>query len=150
MDAKLFILLCLLPFVYSRVNPSKRKIIVDKEHLKHDFLNIFGSWVDIFSDAEMDFRYFAAHDYDSNKKLDGLELFAALGHDSKHENETHSETHHTPSEDIEKQVDDIFQDHDGNNDGFLDYKEFLTVQRTYPDLAGERKSKDRKQETKEL
>ncbi|GIY60392.1 uncharacterized protein CDAR_103771 [Caerostris darwini] len=116
-------------------------IKVDKEHLKYDFLNIFGSWSAIFSDAEMDFRYFAAHDYDNNKKLDGLELFTALGHDAPHKNGSHTE-HQTP-EDIEKQVDDIFQDHDTNNDGFLNYKEFLSVQRTYDD---DRKGKPTTQE----
>ncbi|GFY76605.1 uncharacterized protein TNIN_184341 [Trichonephila inaurata madagascariensis] len=143
-------LLFCLPLISITVNASKWKLKIDKEHLKLDFLDIFGSWSTIFSDAEMDFRYFAAHDYDNNKKLDGLELFTALGHDSQHEDESQSEKDHSAPEDIEKQVDDIFQEHDSNNDGFLNYKEFLSVGRAYPDISGEKKSGDRKLTAQEL
>ncbi|KAG8192708.1 hypothetical protein JTE90_009731 [Oedothorax gibbosus] len=132
MDLVLLFILC-VPFAQGRVGTGK-KIIVDKEHLKHDFLSIFGTWATVFSDAEMDFRYFEAHDYDGNRKLDGLELFAALGHDSNHSHEDAGEEALVP-EDIEKLVDDIFEDHDNNNDGFLSYKEFLNVERNYLDIG---------------
>lgn len=36
---------------------------------------------------------FRAHDLDNNKKLDGLELFAALDHDLRHEAEITGEEH---------------------------------------------------------
>ncbi|GFV07720.1 hypothetical protein TNCV_4942221 [Trichonephila clavipes] len=49
-----------------------------------------------------------------------------------------------------EQVDDIFQEHDSNNDGFLNYKEFLSVGRAYPDISGEKKSGDRKPTAQEL
>ncbi|GFV07713.1 uncharacterized protein TNCV_4942151 [Trichonephila clavipes] len=107
------LLLC-LPLMSITVNASKWKLKIDKEHLKLDFLDIFGSWSTIFSDAEMDFRYFAAHDYDNNKKLDGLELFTALGHDSQHEDESQSEKDHTAPEDIETLNPHSAKNEDGN------------------------------------
>ncbi|XP_055940831.1 multiple coagulation factor deficiency protein 2 homolog isoform X1 [Argiope bruennichi] len=147
MDVTVVFFLC-LPLLCASLG-AKRILKLDRDHLKSDFLNIFGSWATIFSDAEMDFRYFAAHDYDNNKKLDGLELYTALGHDSRHDNESHVEDHSTP-EDIERQVDDIFEEHDTNNDGFLNYKEFLSVQRTYPDLTEDKKGGDRKPPSRDL
>ena len=33
-----------------------------------------------YSDEEMQFHYFKAHDYDDNNKLDGIELISALTH----------------------------------------------------------------------
>lgn len=35
---------------------------------------------DQYSEEEMQFHYFKAHDYDNNNKLDGLELISALTH----------------------------------------------------------------------
>ncbi|XP_015925288.2 multiple coagulation factor deficiency protein 2 homolog [Parasteatoda tepidariorum] len=133
-----FLILTCLPFSYAKINESKRKLKVDKEHLKFDFADIFGPLTALFTDDKMDFQYFAVHDYDSNNKLDGLELFIALGHESDHEHHD-SKTKEKQNEDIERQIDDIFQDHDRNDDGFLDFREFLSVQRDYPDLAGEGK-----------
>lgn len=134
---KVLLVFC-VPVIQGKLNASKRKLKVDREHLKFDFADIFAPLAAIFTDSEMDFRYFAAHDYDKNNKLDGLELFTALGHDSMHDHEK-NEKEELQSNDIERQVDDIFEDHDGNNDGFLDYKEFMTVQRFYPDISGGKK-----------
>ncbi|XP_054711829.1 multiple coagulation factor deficiency protein 2 homolog [Uloborus diversus] len=88
---------------------------------------------EIFSDTEMDFGYFAAHDYDQNKKLDGLELLKAFGHEDQHDTDV-SKNHSVFSEELENQVDDIFDEHDSDNDGFLSYKEFLSVQRFHTDV----------------
>lgn len=127
------VLFC-IPVILGKTPSTKKKIKVDKEHLKFDFTSIFGDLAAIFSDSEMDFRYFAAHDYDNNNKLDGLELYTALGHEINHNHSDVDNNEHSLS-DLERQVDDIFEDHDSNNDGFLDYKEFMSVQREYPDIA---------------
>ncbi|XP_015925292.1 multiple coagulation factor deficiency protein 2 homolog [Parasteatoda tepidariorum] len=126
----------LASFLLAEELNTETKIKVDKEHLEFDFAGIFGDVADIFSNFDIDFQYFALHDFDENQRLDGLELLVALIHHSDEE-ETNSVKEGNLLLSVEKQVDDIFKDHDTNNDGFLSYKEFMSVQRVYPDLSSD-------------
>jgi len=138
---------CVLLIASVESNILKKVLTIDKEHLKLDFGKLFGigSWTDMFSDAEMDFRYFVAHDRDNNKKLDGLELLMALEHDAKHEELAH-DGQPANLEELQMEVEAIFSDHDKDGDGYLNYKEFMTVHKTRPDISGERKVKKPNQE----
>lgn len=141
MGSRLWMIFLCVPTLVAANSIPRKKFTIDREHLKLDFLNLFGSWSDIFSDAEMDFRYFAAHDQDNNKKLDGLELLTALEHDAKHEAESH-DGEIMSTEDLEREVEAIISEHDQDEDGYLNYKEFLTVHKTHPDISGERKHRE--------
>ena len=76
----------------------------------------------------MKFHYFRLHDYDGNKKLDGLELMKALSH---YHNESGIEDKESTTEDaMAKTVDQILSYDDTNNDGYIDYPEYITSQKS--------------------
>lgn len=89
--------------------------------------------LDLESDESTRFHYFKLHDYDNNNKLDGLELYAAIAHYAEHhaeEEEAESEKQ-LPSmehEQISKLVDVVLEQDDMNDDGFVDYFEFVQAQ----------------------
>ncbi|RWS16379.1 hypothetical protein B4U79_10262, partial [Dinothrombium tinctorium] len=92
------------------------------------------------SDEELQFHYFAMHDYDNSRKLDGLEILRALTHNLHHED---SETPRAIHEGMDKQqktdfqneklkyyleetklVDEILKLYDQNDDGYISYDEY--------------------------
>lgn len=81
------------------------------------------------SEEEMEFHYFKLHDYDGNNKLDGLELGAAMTH--FHEGEGAARAHNIALDDDEMAslIDQILAEDDLNNDGYVDYYEFVHAQR---------------------
>jgi len=96
-----------------------------KEHLKEEI----GDVKEEMSDEDMQFHYFRLHDYDGNKKLDGLEIFKALSH---YHNETGiNDTASTAEENMAKTVDQILSYDDTNNDGYIDYPEYIKSQEEY-------------------
>ena len=101
-----------------------------KEHLKEEIGNVKEEEI---SDEDMQFHYFRLHDYDGNKKLDGLEIFKALSH---YHNETGiNDTASTAEENMAETVDQILSYDDTNNDGYIDYPEYIKSQE---DRAGKR------------
>ena len=106
-------------------------------------------------DAEaMEFHYFKLHDYDNNNKLDGLELAAAMTHyheDGEGSEETLrvrvsvcvcvcvcdcvyivcvcAQNIDISDDELSNLVDSILDDDDLNNDGYIDYYEFVQAQR---------------------
>ena len=93
-----------------------------KEHLKEEI----GDVKEEISDEDMQFHYFRLHDYDGNKKLDGLEIFKALSH---YHNETGiNDTASTAEENMAETVDQILSYDDTNNDGYIDYPEYIKSQ----------------------
>ena len=73
------------------------------------------------SDEELHFYYFTLHDYDQNKKLDGLEILYAI---NDHPNGTDEyPAHHTEEEGAEM-VDKVLRRMDQNSDGYIDYPEY--------------------------
>ncbi|ELT90233.1 hypothetical protein CAPTEDRAFT_154863 [Capitella teleta] len=83
-----------------------------------------------YSEEEMQFHYFKAHDYDNNNKLDGIELISALTHYHKEAEQKDEGEESSVMSDFElmEMVDDIMQQEDGNDDGYIDYVEFLRSQ----------------------
>jgi Ca2+-binding EF-hand superfamily protein len=79
----------------------------------------------------MEFHYFKLHDYDTNNKMDGLELGAAMTHyhdtDSGGEEKIHSID--ISDEELSNLIDSILRDDDLNVDGYIDYYEFVQAQR---------------------
>ena len=92
------------------------------------------------SDEATQFHYFKLHDYNNDNKLDGLELFSAINHYSQeHSNEGEGERDPIPQDQIEALVDTVLEQDDFNDDGFIDYFEFVKAQK-------ESKEKDDKNE----
>lgn len=85
------------------------------------------------SDEAMEFHYFKLHDYDGNNKLDGLELGAAMTH--FHEGNEEGKSQDVPMNDLElsKLVNQILKEDDLNDDGFVDYFEFIQAQKDKDD-----------------
>ncbi|RWS30883.1 multiple coagulation factor deficiency protein 2-like protein [Leptotrombidium deliense] len=73
------------------------------------------------TEEESQFYYFNLHDYDQNNKLDGLEVLLALQHDVPNQASA-STTSTTPAP---REVDDIMNNYDLNDDGYIEYDEFL-------------------------
>lgn len=89
-----------------------------KEHLKDETeIN-----VDALSDEDMHFYYFTLHDYDRNKKLDGLEMYHGFEH---HQIGTE---HSATEEEFAEMVDHVLNTSDLNSDGYIDYFEYIQLQ----------------------
>lgn len=86
--------------------------------------------LDLESEESTRFHYFKLHDYDNNNKLDGLELYAAIAHYTDgHEGEAEEGTASTlQHEQITQLVDIVLEQDDFNEDGFVDYYEFVKAQ----------------------
>lgn len=85
------------------------------------------------SDQELQFHYFKMHDADNNNKLDGCELIKSLIH--WHEQGHQDPNNPAPSgekifkdDELVQLIDPILNMDDGNNDGFIDYPEFVQAQ----------------------
>ncbi|PSN34358.1 hypothetical protein C0J52_07819 [Blattella germanica] len=85
------------------------------------------------SEQELQFHYFKMHDADNNNKLDGCELIKSLIH--WHEQGHQDPNNPAPSgekifkdDELVQLIDPILNMDDGNNDGFIDYPEFVQAQ----------------------
>lgn len=84
------------------------------------------------SEEATQFHYFKLHDYDNNNKLDGLELYAAIAHfehEGKPEEQDNPESIQLDESQLQHLVDTILEQDDANDDGFVDYYEFVQAQR---------------------
>lgn len=78
------------------------------------------------SDEDLQFHYFRLHDYDGNKKLDGLELMQAM---SDYHNESGIQDERETSEEaMASTIDQILSYDDANDDGYIDYPEYIKSQ----------------------
>lgn len=74
-------------------------------------------------------QFFVMHDYDKNTKLDGLELLKSMTHNhhgddsAGHHDEEHDKEDSTDT--LVEFVDMILKDQDYNNDGYIDYPEYI-------------------------
>jgi Ca2+-binding EF-hand superfamily protein len=87
------------------------------------------------SEEELQFHYFKMHDNDNNNKLDGSELIKSLIHwhveESKHLGQNAPPTGTTKifaDAELSSMIDPIFGMDDKNQDGFIDYPEFVAAQ----------------------
>ena len=106
------------------------------------------------SEEELQFHYFKMHDNDNNNMLDGSELIKSLIHwhgkwfhvrlyltlffnlfqveESRHLGKNaspHGTTKIFTDTELEQMIDPILQMDDKNNDGFIDYPEFVAAQK---------------------
>ncbi|XP_012525242.1 multiple coagulation factor deficiency protein 2 homolog [Monomorium pharaonis] len=99
------------------------ELLHDTTHLKEDM----GSMADQLdfskmTEQEIEFHYFQIHDIDNNTKLDGLEILHALQH-TLHE---HDEDVLQSDQDwIIELIDKVLEEDDLNNDGYLEYVEYV-------------------------
>lgn len=102
----------------------------DREHVKEHYEGVVKMEEDNLSEEELQFHYFKQHDYDKNNMLDGIELISAVTHFHAGEGETAHRTQALPDKDIAEIIDTILKDEDRNQDGYIDYAEFIMSQRT--------------------
>ncbi|RLU26964.1 hypothetical protein DMN91_000763 [Ooceraea biroi] len=83
------------------------------------------------SDQELQFHYFKMHDADNNNKLDGCELIKSLIHWHEQGNTESGGTQSDKlfkDEELVQLIDPILGMDDANNDGYIDYPEFIRAQ----------------------
>ena len=100
-----------------------------REHLSEYYKDEDLDKLDLSTVEAAQFHYFKLHDTDGNKKLDGLELYAALDHFSDHHPQ-HDEREPVVFDhsQIVESVDRALEDGDLDEDGFIDYYEFIKGQ----------------------
>ncbi|XP_076344150.1 longistatin-like [Tachypleus tridentatus] len=95
-------------------------IVRDLDHIREDVSKVMKlQETGVISSNEALFYFFRMHDFDDNKKLDGLELVAAVRHSLDHSSEV---DHQTSIDELVTIVDSFFS-YDENSDGFLTYPE---------------------------
>jgi len=112
----------------------------DSHHLKEHLMEQMGmdeaTAIKYLNETSNEVQFFLMHDYDNNSKLDGLELFQGLSHHehSRDEGQGHSSTF--LEDELASFVDTILEDQDHNDDGYIDYPEFVTSLRHSPGHTG--------------
>ena len=109
------------------------KFAKDVSHIRQHLMEQYG-----FNDKQADqylkeydaqTQFFVLHDYDKNTKLDGLELLKSMTH--YHDDHDDAGGHHDHDEESDNTdtlvefVDMILKDQDYNNDGYIDYPEYI-------------------------
>ncbi|XP_052869529.1 nuclear transcription factor Y subunit beta isoform X1 [Anopheles cruzii] len=86
------------------------------------------------SEQELQFHYFKMHDSDNNNKLDGCELIKSLihWHEQGKAQENSGQPQHEEkifsNDELSALIDPILNSDDHNQDGFIDYPEFVHAQ----------------------
>ncbi|KFB46318.1 AGAP004631-PA-like protein [Anopheles sinensis] len=86
------------------------------------------------SEQELQFHYFKMHDSDNNNKLDGCELIKSLihWHEQGKAQENSGQPQHEEkifsNDELSALIDPILNSDDHNQDGFIDYPEFVRAQ----------------------
>ncbi|XP_064603737.1 multiple coagulation factor deficiency protein 2 homolog [Liolophura sinensis] len=111
-------------------SPGWREAAQNAEHIMEHLDGIMNKSTADMSEQELQFYYFKLHDYNNDNKLDGLELTKAITHfhaDDEDPNVVHQVKPFTDA-DITGIVDVILKDDDLNDDGLIEYVEFVTAQ----------------------
>ncbi|XP_051162781.1 G-box-binding factor isoform X2 [Leptopilina boulardi] len=84
------------------------------------------------TEQELQFHYFKMHDADNNNKLDGCELIKSLihwhEHGGKDPNMPEEGAKIFSDDELVQLIEPILQSDDRNQDGFIDYPEFIRAQ----------------------
>jgi len=118
-------------------------LVTDTEHMVDDLEWYTKSELETMNVDEKVFTWFAAHDWDADDHLDGLELVKALSHEHNYhhpqeenipeEDLVHDPAQHTDAAErqrfrrVEKIVDKILDEDDSNYDGLVSFPEFMTA-----------------------
>lgn len=116
--------------VASNVHSSRLKMdsasVDDRNHLKEHVDPDVD--VDSMSLEEVRFRYFKTHDTNGDNRLDGNEIIQAILHFQDEDGSIAPLQYSFTDDELELFVDPIFSKSDANDDGFLDYAEFMSLQ----------------------
>ncbi|XP_065653990.1 multiple coagulation factor deficiency protein 2 homolog isoform X1 [Hydra vulgaris] len=112
------------------------KFAKDLSHIKEHLMEQYGfdsNKADMYlKEYDAQTQYFIMHDYDKNRKLDGLELLKSMTHFHDHDEEHKSETPTVDNtETLVEFVDMILRDQDYNKDGYIDYPEYISYYSKY-------------------
>uniref|UniRef100_A0A914CK07 Multiple coagulation factor deficiency protein 2 n=1 Tax=Acrobeloides nanus TaxID=290746 RepID=A0A914CK07_9BILA len=118
------LVLCIGCVIGQDHNFADQKSVHDQAHIKQHL----DSKIDI-DEVKLDpekerFHYFSMHDLNQDNLIDGIEIAKAITH-------SHDEDSNTPTADdikIEQIVDSVLKNLDANNDGFIDYIEYVRNQ----------------------
>ncbi|XP_020627722.1 multiple coagulation factor deficiency protein 2 homolog [Orbicella faveolata] len=109
------------------------KVTHDRDHIKEHLKDEIDLTEDQMSDEDLMFHYFRLHDYDGNRKLDGLEIMHALSHYQNESGVTDKES--TSEEENAKTVDQILSMDDLDSDGYIDYPEYVAANKKHDELT---------------
>ncbi|KAI8507530.1 hypothetical protein Bbelb_149100 [Branchiostoma belcheri] len=138
---------CLSPEGYGENKFRDAQMLQDKGHLKEHVKELSEDDINNMTPAEREFHFFKSHDSDKDHYLDGLEIMAAVSHNSDYdsfrrpapEGETaEQERDRTDREHQERMavftglVDKILSEDDTNNDGMISYIEYVISRRREP------------------
>lgn len=104
------------------------KVTHDRDHIKEHLKEEIEFKEEEMSDEDLQFHYFRLHDYDGNRKLDGLEIMHAISHYQNESGVTDKEE--TSDEANSRTVDQILDEDDLNSDGYIDYPEYIASHKT--------------------
>ncbi|XP_020602174.1 multiple coagulation factor deficiency protein 2-like [Orbicella faveolata] len=96
-----------------------------KEHLMEQLGMDDEAATKYLNETRSEVQFFLMHDFDNNNKLDGLEIFQGFSHHDHSEDEGHHESDSFNEDDMAEFVDTILEDQDRNDDGYIDYPEFM-------------------------
>ncbi|CAG2166729.1 unnamed protein product [Oppiella nova] len=97
---------------------------IKHRHLREEANNLlYMQESDQITNDQSAFYYTKLHDFNSDGRLDGLELLLAVKHSLIHHNASYE---FTPLEDMSNYVDSELSLMDLNNDGYVDYGEIYT------------------------
>ncbi|CAC5396745.1 MCFD2 [Mytilus coruscus] len=123
---------------------NQRENVHNQEHIKEHLKEVVDKPEKEMTDDELEFHYFKLHDYDGNNKLDGVEVTKAITHfhdedEGKGEGEHgagegNKNEHKTPpkvysDDELTSIIDMVMKEDDLNDDGYIEYFEFVTAQR---------------------
>ncbi|CAH1958037.1 unnamed protein product [Acanthoscelides obtectus] len=112
------------------------QLLHDKDHIQEHLEEVIPKPdLSKMTDEELEFYYFQLHDTDKNSKLDGLEILHAIYHtdDEEHEENQHEENNTDSMAVIEHYIaliDEVLQEDDVDQDGYLTYSEFIAGKRS--------------------
>ncbi|XP_078599420.1 multiple coagulation factor deficiency protein 2 homolog [Branchiostoma floridae x Branchiostoma japonicum] len=121
------------------------EMIQDKHHLKEHVQELTEEQINQMSPEEVEFHFFKSHDGDKNLKLDGLEIMAAIEHQSEY---NYPPDYNERMEYYTGMVDKILADDDSDDDGMISWIEYVIARRRR-EVEAEAARKQREAERKQ-
>ncbi|XP_044749197.1 multiple coagulation factor deficiency protein 2 homolog [Coccinella septempunctata] len=101
-------------------------LLHDKQHIEEHLEDMVDTPdLSKMSDEELEFYYFQAHDTDKNNMLDGLEILQAISHILDETDVSGNINNDKNFDYYIKLIDQVLTEDDINDDGFLDYPEYV-------------------------